>query len=173
MRRSGPDDALDATVAVVSGTPVLELDDPADEVGLIEAPCVVTAALAVAVIVAVRVVVVVSVVVVVRVEAPAGAVDAGCEAGGIGDWGVFETDVRDPGAALDAGERSDVLDVDGREVGVATFEGDLVGARVGVGVPGFDGRLSVGIPTVGRDDLAGSAARNRLALSRTPRRPPP
>ena len=145
---AGLDDALGATVEVVSGTLVLELGDPADALGMIELPSVVTVALAVVVTVAVRLVVVVG------AKELASVAGAGGEAGGVGDWGVLETDVWGGDATLDAAEGVAVLDADGRDVGTATL-GDRVGARVGVGVPGFDGRLAVGTPTVGRDDRAG------------------
>ncbi|HEY5981263.1 MAG TPA: hypothetical protein VIT41_16685 [Microlunatus sp.] len=138
----GLDHSLGATMAVV-GTLVGELGEPADEVGLIETPRVATVAVAVVVIVAVAVAVVVSVEELARV------------AGEGSDADVFGTV---DGATLDAGGRVDVIETDGRDaVGGATLDaGERVGARVGVGGPGLDGRLTVGTVTVGPSDLVGA-----------------
>ena len=160
----GLGDSLGAAETVVGGTLVGGLSDFADTVGLIEAARVVTVAVAVVVSVAV------DVVLVVRVEELASVAGGGLDADVFGTVGgatldegeradVFEADGRDAvgGATLDEGERVDVFEADGRDaVGGATLdEGERVGARVGVGGPDLDGRLTVGTVTVGSSDLVG------------------
>lgn len=127
----GLDEPLGATVAVVGGTLVGELGDPAEAAGLIEAPCVVTVTVAVVVTAAVTVVVEIS------VEELAGVAGGGLDADARGTVGS---------ATLDAGGPVDVFEADGRDaVGGAALEaGERVGACVGVGGPGLDGRLTVG-----------------------------
>jgi len=147
----GLDESLGATVAVLGGPLVGGFGDSADEVGLIEAPRVVTVAVAVAVVV----------VVVVTVEELASVAVAGLDADVLGSVGdatldeggrvnVFDADGRDgvDGASLDADGRDGVD-------GATLDESERVGARVGVGEPGLDGRLTVGTGTVGSSDLVG------------------
>jgi hypothetical protein len=149
---------LAATVTLVAVALVAE-PDAADFTGLTAA--LVTVALTVAVAVAVAVAVIV-------VDEVTGDVAAGFGAAGVVDPGALDADVGEllGGAALDAvgwvGGLDAVgwaggLDADGEIVGGgATLDaGDRVGARVGVGVPGLEGGLTVGTVTVGLNDLVG------------------
>jgi hypothetical protein len=147
---------LAATVTLVAVALVAE-PDAADFTGLTAA--LVTVALTVAVAVAVAVIV---------VDEVTGDVAAGFGAAGVVDPGALDADVGEllGGAALEAvgwvGGLDAVgwaggLDADGEIVGGgATLDaGDRVGARVGVGVPGLEGGLTVGTVTVGLNDLVG------------------